>query len=88
MNDRDKNKGTIMILTSGKVVGNIREHWQEVRDNRVKNKDGARQEVNQSNNGKKLVPVENVVVEQVQTYISLQLWIVLMPGKCRITSWQ
>lgn len=46
--EKGKNKGPLMILTSGKVVGNISEQWKEVRDNRVQN--GGKQTENQSSN--------------------------------------
>lgn len=35
-NDSVKNKGPIMIPSSGKVVGNVVEQWKEVRDKRIK----------------------------------------------------
>lgn len=54
----------LMILTNGKVVGNVVEQWKEVRDNRVKNV--AKQDT-QAKNGKELAPVDNVSDKQVKT---------------------
>lgn len=46
-----------MILTSGKVVGNIGKQWKEVRDNRVENK--SKQDGVQEMTGKEIIPVEH-----------------------------
>lgn len=64
-----------MILSSGKVVGNVGEQWKEVRDNRVKN--GARQGETQGATGKEIVPVDQGVVQQlsVENVVSQQVQI-------------
>lgn len=66
--NKDENKGKdkqpLMILTSGKVVGNVREQWKEIKDNRVKtiNKQNEVQEKTR----KEIVPVDGVQAQQIQ----------------------
>lgn len=55
---KEKTKGPLMILTSGKVVGPIKEQWKEVRDNWVKNK--GKQGDGQEKTSKKIILVEGV----------------------------
>lgn len=59
-------EGPLMILSSGKVIGNVGEQWKEVQDNRNKNKAGVTSEGNQIT-GKELVPVTNGDNGQIQT---------------------
>lgn len=68
-NDNGKDKGPLMILTSGKVVGNVAEQWKKVRDNRVK-KPGQQEDV-QGKSGKRIVPDDDVTNKNVQTAIHL-----------------
>ncbi|XP_070022141.1 uncharacterized protein [Nicotiana sylvestris] len=55
-NQHGKGAGPLMILSSGKVVGNPSAQWKEVRDNRGK----AKEKVNEggTKNGKEMVPVK------------------------------
>ncbi|XP_070017818.1 uncharacterized protein [Nicotiana sylvestris] len=56
----------VMILTSGKVVGNVGPQWKEVRDNRGLNK--GKQTEGSNKEGKEMVPVNNTpVTKQIQT---------------------
>lgn len=73
VNDTDKNKCPIMILSSGKVIGNVGEQWKELQDNPVKKGTVAAQvNVNataQMNEGvgKELMLVENQPTEPMST---------------------
>lgn len=57
-------KGPLMVLISGKVVGNLGEHWKEVRDSRVQTK--AKQNLEKENTGQEIVLVDGTV-QQMQT---------------------
>lgn len=61
-------QGPLMILSSGKVVGNVagkgKEQWKEVRDNRAKKTTSPNRV--QIANGKELVPVAQGERQQVQ----------------------
>lgn len=60
--ERGKEKGPLMILSSGKVVGNPKEQWKEVKDNRVKNV--TTQKSTQGTTRKEIVPVNKGVGQQ------------------------
>lgn len=62
---KDKNKGPLMILTSGKIVGNVGEQWKGVRDSRLKNT-GKQDEV-QPKTGKEIIPVNEEASQRVQS---------------------
>lgn len=61
-NAQNSQNNPIMILSSGKVIGNLGEQWKEVRDNRVKN--GAKQAEIRGQTGKEIVPVDPQNVQQ------------------------
>lgn len=60
---KEKNKGPLMILSSGKVVGNIGGQWKEVRDIRLKNT--GKQDDVQIKPGKEIVPANGLVSQKV-----------------------
>lgn len=58
VNNKEKNKNPLMILTGRNVVGNVGAQWKKVRDNRVQNK-GKQSDEN--------VAIDKDVTQQVQT---------------------
>lgn len=65
MEEKGKDKGPLMILTSGKVVGKPNEQWKEVKGNRVKTV--GKQDAVQAKTEKEIVLVDKGVAKQVQT---------------------
>lgn len=63
--NKGKEQGPLMILTSGKVVGNIRAQWKEVRDKCVQDK--GNEFVKHEQTGKEIVSVDKSVGQEVQT---------------------
>lgn len=62
--EKEKYDAPLMILSSGKVVGNVGPQWKEVRDNRGHNK--GKQAEGNGTAGTQLVPID-IVAKQVQT---------------------
>lgn len=73
VNEEDQEKGKdkypLMILTGGKVVGNVGEQWKEVLDNQVK------KFAPQNSVGKELVVVDDFAKDTVQVFNKFALLI-------------
>lgn len=71
--EKEKNKGPLMIPTSGRVVGNAGQQWKEVRDNRIENT--GKQDDLQNKTGKEIVSVDDGTqkVQKTNKFASLEV---------------